>query len=77
MQETSAKSFQPFIRTLKLEQATLLPILYLLEKQLPLLEVTEALITGAKALALTALKLITDADTLAQIKDRVQRKKIG
>jgi amidohydrolase len=35
----------------------------------------EALITGAKALALTALKLITDTDTLAQIKAEFNERK--
>ncbi len=35
----------------------------------------QALITGAKALALTALKLITDADTLAQIKAEFKERK--
>lgn len=35
----------------------------------------EALITGAKALALTALKLITDTDTLAQIKAEFKERK--
>lgn len=35
----------------------------------------QALITGAKALALTALKLITDEDTLAQIKAEFKERK--
>nr|WP_263324395.1 M20 family metallopeptidase [Neobacillus sp. Marseille-Q6967] len=35
----------------------------------------QALITGAKALALTALKLLTDAETLAEIKAEFQEKK--
>jgi metal-dependent amidase/aminoacylase/carboxypeptidase family protein len=37
----------------------------------------QALITGAKALALTALKLITDYDTLAQIKEEFKERKVA
>lgn len=37
----------------------------------------QALITGAKALALTALKLITDDDTLSQIKTEFKERKVA